>query len=275
MDLNVIIGKNKTFDTKQVIADKVKNAMTLGFRTIGLTVDVDHQHIPHIPIPPIIRLEDIALDRKDVVIKTRLNVRVEEHIQTHRLNQSENAKKYDLLSIEPLNDKMLSHLNKGNFDTDLITFNFSSTLCPDIKRSNFSIPISKGVGIEINYGNSLLDPTSRRSLFSLSQLLVEKTKSKNIVISSGSTTSFALRAPKDVTYLGLMFGLNGDQSKAAVFRNPILVLKHSEIRKNVNMGTISLTSCDLHNENKWLNKEFASVKRVSDDESSKTKKVKI
>ncbi|CAG2122889.1 unnamed protein product, partial [Medioppia subpectinata] len=139
-----------------------------------------------------------------------------------------------------LNDKILSHLNNGHFECDLITFNSNNNLCPIIRRANFSIPISKGIGLEINYGNSLLDQSSRRELFAFSQLLVEKTKSRNIILSSAAETSFALRAPKDVTYLGLMFGLNGDQSKAAVFRNPTKVLKHSEIRKNVNMGTICM-----------------------------------
>ncbi|CAG2175724.1 unnamed protein product, partial [Oppiella nova] len=115
--------------------------------------------------------------------------------------------------------KLLSHLNNGNFECDLITFDFNHELCPNIRRANFSIPISKGIGIEINYGNSLLDQTARRSLFAFSQLLVEKTRSRNIILSSGAETSFALRSPKDVTYLGLMLGLNGDQSKAAVFRN--------------------------------------------------------
>ncbi|CAG2118621.1 unnamed protein product, partial [Medioppia subpectinata] len=119
----------------------------LGFRTIGFTVDIDSDDIQNIPNPPTIKLEELAISLKDISIKSRLNVRVDEHIQTHRLN---------------------------------------------------------------------------------------------IILSSAAETSFALRAPKDVTYLGLMFGLNGDQSKAAVFRNPTKVLKHSEIRKNVNMGTICM-----------------------------------
>ncbi|CAG2161682.1 unnamed protein product [Oppiella nova] len=147
MDLNIIVFKNKTFDSKQTIAEKLSRALNLGFRTIGVTVDVDANDIQNIPKPPVIELQELGINWKDVCIKTRLNVRVDEHIQTHRL------------------------------------------------------PISKGIGIEINYGNSLLDQTARRSLFGFSQLLVEKTRSRNIILSSGAETSFALRSPKDVTYL--------------------------------------------------------------------------
>jgi len=86
-------------------------------------------------------------------------------------------------------------------------------------------------------------------------------------------TSFTLRSPKDVTYLGLMLGMNENHCKEAVFRNALKVIKHSEIRKNVNCGTISLHSIDGQQNDKWLIKEFNN-KRTSNEEN-KTKKIKV
>ncbi len=54
-------------------------------------------------------------------------------------NQSESAKKYDLLAIEPINDKILSYLNNGHFDCDIITFNLTDKLNVNIRRANFSL----------------------------------------------------------------------------------------------------------------------------------------
>ncbi len=48
-------------------------------------------------------------------------------------------KKYDILSIEPLNDKMLGHLNNGNFECDIITFQLTQRLPFDLKRANLSL----------------------------------------------------------------------------------------------------------------------------------------
>lgn len=49
-------------------------------------------------------------------------------------------KYYDLLAIEPLNEKILNYINNGNFDCDLMTFSFADTkIVSSLKKANFSL----------------------------------------------------------------------------------------------------------------------------------------
>ncbi len=106
-------------------------------------------------------------------------------------------KHYDLLAVEPANEHILSYLNNGHFDCDLITFTFtpssfsssssgsssssasdSSKLVTALKRANFSLPLSKGIGVEVNYADLLSSGSARRQAIACGQLLVDKTGAK-------------------------------------------------------------------------------------------------
>jgi len=70
-----------------------------------------------------------------------------------------------------------------------------------------------------------------------------------------------------------MFGMNENHCKDAVFKNALKIIKHSEIRKNVNIGTISLQHY-VKQSDQWLINEFN--KRTSDEEDyNKSKRVKL
>ena len=84
-----------------------------------------------IPEPP-----EIQLSTSEIRIITRLTVKVDDTLHTHYLvsqfigeknmnlivlqNKSSIAKKYDILSIEPLNEKMLNYIITGSFSVDIL-----------------------------------------------------------------------------------------------------------------------------------------------------------
>lgn len=74
---------------------------------------------------------------------------------------------------------MLSYINNGNFDCDLMSFNFSDLkIVNALKRANFSLPLSKGIGMEINYTDCLSSASQRRQAIACGQMLVDKTNAK-------------------------------------------------------------------------------------------------
>ncbi|KPM11919.1 ribonuclease P-like protein [Sarcoptes scabiei] len=151
----------------------------------------------NIPVPP--RIKTIHSDLK---ILKRLTIRIDDGNSLFHLNKSETIKQYDLLALEPINERMLNHLNAGRIDFDILTFNQSdSSLFNSIKKANFSLPISKGIAIELNYGHCLVSSTQRRQTLAFGQILVDKTLGKNIILSSGTKSHLKIRSPRDVIYL--------------------------------------------------------------------------
>ncbi|CAG2116358.1 unnamed protein product, partial [Medioppia subpectinata] len=96
----------------------------VGFRTIGFTVDIDSNDIQNIPNPPTIQLEELAISLKDISIKSRLNVRVDEHIQTHRLDSF-------AATLDSLNESSLSGFTSIQ-NCAKIVFKSSESLYSDI-----------------------------------------------------------------------------------------------------------------------------------------------
>lgn len=134
--------------------------------------------------------------------------------------QSESFKKYEILAVEPINDKMLSQFCSGQFDCDILTLHMNNRLNVDLKRANLSLvginlpdiltpdvilhhiqPQKRGICFEINYNHALFNQTNRQNTISSAQLLVEKSRGKNILISSGARGTFGLRGPYDVSNL--------------------------------------------------------------------------
>jgi ribonuclease P/MRP protein subunit RPP1 len=256
MDLNLCVEKDGSRDSKELILSKIKTAFKLGYKTIALSVHLKPDQIERVPPPPEFAVASNA--KMKLKVYTRLTVQVEDSSQTHKLSQSQAFKKYDIIAIEPLSDKMLNILCGGNFDCEIITFSMAERLPINLKKVNFTLPRTRGICCEINYSEALFNQTSRQNVISSSQLLVDKNKGRNILISSGAQTCIALRGAHDVANLGLLFGLKENQAKEAVFKMGIKVTRHSDMRKNVNSNAVTISS-SLEPEDKWLLKELADI----------------
>jgi len=223
MDLNLIVYDENEFCNEKLIYNKINRSFKEGFKTIALSTIINGNNIANMPAPIQIKFQST-----DVKILNRLTVKVGETMQFYQLSKNENLKYYDLLAIDPLNEKVLNYINNGNFDCDLISLTTNdSKIVNFIKKTNFSIPISKGIGIEINYADCLSSSSQRRQTIACGQMLVDKSNAKNIIISSGTKSLINSKSPIDVIYIGLLFGLNEFQSKKAIFQNGLHVIKHS------------------------------------------------
>jgi len=180
---------------------------------------------------------------------------VDDQLQTHKLINSPMLKKYDLLAVEALNEKMLNQICGGHLDCDIICFTMSDRLLVNLKKANFTLPRLRGICFEINYDQCLYNQTNRQNVISAGQLLVEKTKGRNIIISSGARTVLGLRGPYDASNLGLLFTLKENQAKECVFKNGYKAIKHGKGRINVNSNAV-VVSTELTSDEKWLAKEL-------------------
>lgn len=116
--------------------------------------------LTQIPEPFLPQFDDDLF--KKIKVYSRLTVAIEDTIFFHKLvwfksklilspniyiylfflflkNQSSITKQYDLLAIEPLNEKMINQVCSGTFPCDIITFNLSEKLSAVLKKANFSV----------------------------------------------------------------------------------------------------------------------------------------
>ncbi|KAH9497029.1 Ribonuclease P protein subunit p30 [Dermatophagoides farinae] len=247
MDLNLIIY-NDGFDLDKSIVKLIESCLKFDYKRIALAVQIiGGGKDVKIPIPPTIKLRG---DQKNIKIYTRLTVQIGDSNSLFHLSKNENLKHYDILAIEPMNEKILNYLNGGNFEFDILTFSsINSSIVNMIKKANFSLPISKGIGIEINYSNCLSSSSQRRQTIAFGQMLVDKTRSKNIILSSGTSIATNIRSPHDVIYIGLLFGLQENQSKRSLYKNTETVIKHSELRRNIITSIIVIDDLIDNNNN--------------------------
>lgn len=292
MDLNVIVYQEKEFASEKAITSKVMRAVNDGFKRIALSVVIHGKNIASIPMP--VSCAVLRSTVPDVQILHRLTVKIEETDQIFKISKSDRLKHYDLLAVEPANEHILSYLNNGHFDCDLITFTFtpssfsssssgsssssssssasdSSKLVTALKRANFSLPLSKGIGVEVNYADLLSSGSARRQAIACGQLLVDKTGAKNIILSSGSSSLLANgKSPRDVIYIGLLFGLTEFQSKMATFRNGVKVIKHAELRKNIVASSIEVLDGGGDKDDAQVAPVGGALKRVAEEETGGT-----
>jgi len=125
-----------------------------------------------------------------------------------------------------MNEQILNQINSGDINCDILTFS-TTELSKIIKKSNFALAIERNIGIELNYGGMLSSSSLRRQTIAFSQLLVDKTRGKNIILSSGTRPEMTSKTPKDILALAYLFGLADNKGNKAVFEMPQNVIKRS------------------------------------------------
>ncbi|PNF33760.1 hypothetical protein B7P43_G10215 [Cryptotermes secundus] len=145
----------------------------------------------------------------------RLTVSLSSQLEAHKLNQSANAKMYNILAVIPTNQVAFQYACSA-MDVDLITFDPDDTGLVRCNRKMYNLAVDRGLSFEIMYTPAVRDSTARKNIIQLAHLYHGFGKSKNIVISSGAASPFHVRGPYDVINLGLLFGLSEEQSKGAI-----------------------------------------------------------
>ncbi|XP_015931004.1 ribonuclease P protein subunit p30 [Parasteatoda tepidariorum] len=239
MDLNICLepGENYEADVKNLI----QRAFDFGYECIALNTVLDSSEVTgkkiNIPEPKIVDFK--VKTSRNFRILTRLTAVIKDGMHVHHILNSPITKKYDILAFQPVGSNMLHKVSE--FDVDIISLNLTEDFGFRLKKTFVGPLINKGKCLEITYAPCLRDQTMKRRTISNSQLLVEVTKSKNLIISSGATKPLELRSVEDVENLGLLFGLKRNEAHAAVRKNGKLVLSHAGTRSKTGCGIVSIT----------------------------------
>ncbi|KAF8102397.1 hypothetical protein N665_0198s0101 [Sinapis alba] len=156
---------------------------------------------------------------------TRVTVKLESKAQCLGLNSGNPVlKSYDIVAVRPMNQYAFDQACT-KAEVDIISIDFSNLLFrlmhPSVKAA-----VKRGVYFEIKYSHLLSDAEKRRQVISNAKLLVDWTKGKNLIISSGAPSEHKgppsvteLRGPNDVINLMSLLGLSSERARAAISVN--------------------------------------------------------
>lgn len=228
---------NHVLASQQLISPLILTGETVGYRTVALAVKINPSDVgKYMPDPPVIQVPETC----KMKVMTRVTICLEDQNIVYKLLQNQSLKRYDLLAVQPANDKILNQVCGGSLECDILTFNYADRLPVDLKRANLTLPRSRGVCFEINYTDAFTSQSGRMNTISSAQLVMEKTKGKNVLISSGARTDISLRGPYDVANMGLLFGMKEIQGRESVFTTGSLCIKHSDSRRNSNSMAVTV-----------------------------------
>jgi len=242
MDFSVIV---ETDGVKgENIQDIIKRSFDLGYECVAINTVISSSNLSgknvNIPEPKHISF-DWKFGRKFRILN-RLTAIIEDSIHAHHLMKSPVTKKYDILAIQPVGEKVLQHV-ASQVDIDILCLNLSEDLGFTLKKTHVGLAFQKSICFEISYAPCLRSQTCKRSIISNSQNLVDVCKGKNIIISSGAVRPLELRSPDDVANLGLLFGFKRNQAVEAVKANGNTVISHAGTRRDTGCGFVSITGC--------------------------------
>lgn len=147
---------------------------------------------------------------------------------------------YDIVAIQPQNEKMFQ-IACTTLEVDMITLDMSSRLPFPIRPGYIKVAIERGLMFELCYGPMIQDGTARRHSIANGLAILRFMKGgKGIVISSGATGSWQIRAPSDVMNLSGLFGVSSHLRKPALTQNPHAVFMHACSRKHTYRGAASV-----------------------------------
>ncbi|WCJ41154.1 Polymerase/histidinol phosphatase-like [Euphorbia peplus] len=150
---------------------------------------------------------------------TRLTVCVDNPAKSQALNSGNSVlKTYDIVAVRPLNQIAFDHACQKS-EVDIISVDFSEKLPFRLKQPMVKAAIQRGVYFEITYSDLIVDVQVRRQMISSAKLLVDWTRGRNIILSSGAPSVSELRGPCDVANLSSLLGLSTERAKAAISKN--------------------------------------------------------
>lgn len=237
----------KTSDTRNTL---IEMAARLGFKRACVETEVDNIWNPKSggkkkkkedldngnqpPSNPVPHPSSLGLPQPDGLrLFSRLTFPLTDPIQINKM-ASNNVLAYDIIAVEPEDERLFHKVCTESENIDLVTFKYSSGNTPSFKiqRSIVKVAIERGLHFEINIGPGLRTSTNaRQHLISYGTKIVTATKGKNIILSSGAIKSSEMRGPYDLMNLGVLFGMKQDQAKDAVSKNFSALLRHSLTRQ--------------------------------------------
>ncbi|XP_075971421.1 ribonuclease P protein subunit Rpp30 [Anticarsia gemmatalis] len=211
--------------------DKIHLIEKLGFNTVALNTLVEEpsdepkkkkkkgetrEKKDFIPLPLDIP-EDVAKSTKLNILQ-RVTIEFSDSSVAHKLNQSDNLKKYDIVAVIPKTLQAFQYAC-GSMDIDVITFEPESRIPFKVGRKLYLQAVERGIFFELMYSPAIRDSTSRKNIISTAHAYHAVGKSRNIIVASGAENHMQVRDVHDVINLGFILGLNSNQSVEVVRDN--------------------------------------------------------
>lgn len=135
---------------------------------------------------------------EDLKILKRVTIEINDSKELYQFsNPTPSLKSYDILAIIPKNEKMFE-LACNDINVDIISINFEEKINFYLKKTLILSAVSKNIFFEIIYNGFILDNSKRAIFISNVLMLLEVTKGKNIIISSGADNFIDHRSPYDI-----------------------------------------------------------------------------
>lgn len=216
---------------------------TLGYNTIAINTLVEEpndepkkkkkkgevkEKKDFIPLP--IEIPKEISDSTKLNILQRVTIEFSDSSIAHKINHSDNLKKYDIVAVIPKTLQAFQYAC-GTMDIDLITFEPESRIPFKVSRKLYRQAVERGIFFEIMYSPAIKDSTCRKNIISTAHNYHAVGKSKNIVVTSAAENNTQVRDVHDIINLGFILGLNSTESLEVIRNNTRRLIIKAEGRR--------------------------------------------
>lgn len=152
---------------------------------------------------------------------------------------AEILKQFDLISLNPQNEKVFRMIMDGKISTDIVSFHLQNDFEFRITNEIISVGVKRGIYFEICYSPMINSQILRKYIIKNGRLLVSKIKrSKGVILSSGGECVMDFRSPTDVVNMADLFSIKGDSCYDVVEANCQRAINHSLTRRTTFHGAV-------------------------------------
>ncbi|KAF2878960.1 hypothetical protein ILUMI_27208 [Ignelater luminosus] len=201
-----------------------KRLLQLGYRTIAINQIVDENNLEPkkkkkkgeirdvVPVPLQVKMIEGC---EKLRVLNRLTIIFSNQEIINKILKSPNYRKYNVVAVQPISQAALQ-FTCSSIDADIFSYDPETKPNFKLNRKLYNQLVERGFYFELLYSPAIQASSQRKNVIAMSHFYHSYGKSRNIIISSGATSTFLLRSPYDVVNLGFLFGLSEEQSKNAI-----------------------------------------------------------
>lgn len=223
--------------------EKIECFEKLGYSTIALNTYVEEPTGEPKPkkkkgesrekkdyIPELFNIPKEVTESSKLNILQRVTIEFSESGIAHKLNQSENLKKFHIIAVVP---KTLAAFQYAcaSMDIDIISLESSGRIPFKVNRKLYKQAIDRGIFFELMYSPAIKDSSARKNIITTAHNYYAVGKSKSIIITSGADDYMYLRGVQDVIGIGFLFGLNSNEGMESIRSNARRLILKAEGRR--------------------------------------------
>lgn len=146
-----------------------------------------------------------------------------------------------MIAARPTDEKTLQQACQS-LDVDVISLDLSLKFEKHFKFPMLGTAISRGIKIELCYGQAILstDSNAKRNVISNATQLIRVTRGRGLIISSEAKTVLGLRAPSDVMNLASVWGLGMERGKDALTKEPRSIVEFARLKRQSYKGIVDI-----------------------------------